>query len=467
MTPASAGHDGRAGHVTSAGNTGIPRHSPNLRPPRMSRSYPAPSLVGSLIASLWLGCAAMPAHAELSANVMADVHALAQKEQQPLLDTLRDLVSIESGSKDVEGLNQIAQRVAGQLKQLGGTVEILEPTDVYRLDDTPEKIGPAVHAVFKGTGSKKIMLIAHMDTVYLKGMLKDQPFRIDGDKAYGLGIADDKQGVALILHTVALLQKLSFRDYGTLTVLTNGDEEISSPGWRSTITRFAADQDVVFSFEGGGTDGTLRLATSGIGSAYLTVQGKSSHAGSRPEGGVNALYELSHQLLQMKDLSKPEQGLKLNWTVSKAGTNRNVIPAEATAQADARALKVADFDELEKTLQEKIKNHLLPESKVELKFEVRRPPLEANDASRRVAAHGKTIYEEIGLPLKVDEKATGGGTDAAFAALKTSGAVVEGMGLSGFGAHSNDAEYVQLNSIVPRLYLTTRMIMDLSTGKLK
>ncbi|WFU69608.1 M20/M25/M40 family metallo-hydrolase [Bradyrhizobium sp. CB2312] len=429
----------------------------------MLRSHPAPSFIVSLFASLWLASAATVAHAE----PVADVQALAQKEQQPLLDTLRDLVNIETGSRDIEGLNVIAGRVADQLKQLGGTVEILQPTDIYRLDDTPEKIGPAVHAVFKGTGTRKIMLIAHMDTVYLRGMLKDQPFRIDGDKAYGLGIADDKQGVALILHTVAMLQKLNFRDYGTLTVLTNGDEEISSPGWRSTITKFASDQDVVFSFEGGGTDGTLRLATSGIGSAYLTVTGRSSHAGARPEGGINALYELSHQVLQMKDLSKPEQGLKLNWTVSKAGTNRNVIPAEATAQADARALKVSDFDELEKALQEKIKSHLLPDSKVELKFEVRRPPLEANDASRRMAAYGKTIYEEIGLPLKVDEKPTGGGTDAAFAALKTKGAVVEGMGLSGFGAHSNDAEYVMIGSIVPRLYLTTRMIMDLSNGKVK
>ena len=127
--------------------------------------------------------------------------------------------------------------------------------------------------------------------------------RIDGDKAYGLGISDDKQGIALIIHTVALLQKLNFKDYGTLTVLINGDEEISSPGWRSTITRVAAEQDVVLSFEGGGTDGTLRLATSGIGAAYLTVQGKASHAGAKPEDGVNALYELSHQLLQMKDLS--------------------------------------------------------------------------------------------------------------------------------------------------------------------
>lgn len=427
------------------------------------RPHSAPSFIRPLMASLALAFAATLAQAA----PVAEVHALAQKEQQPLLDTLRDLVHIESGSKDIEGLNQIAERIASQLKQLGGTVDVLQTSDIYRLDDTPEKVGPAVQAVFKGTGSKKIMLIAHMDTVYLKGMLKGQPFRIDGDKAYGLGISDDKQGIALIIHTVALLQKLNFKDYGTLTVLINGDEEISSPGWRSTITRVAAEQDVVLSFEGGGTDGTLRLATSGIGAAYLTVQGKASHAGAKPEDGVNALYELSHQLLQMKDLSKTDEGLKLNWTVSKAGTNRNVIPAEATAQADARALRVADFDGLEKSLQEKVKSKLLPASKVDVKFEVRRPPLEASDASRRVAGYGKVIYQELGMSLNVVEKATGGGTDAAFAALKTKGAVVEGMGLSGYGAHSNDAEYVQINTIVPRLYLATRMIMDISRDRVK
>ena len=429
----------------------------------LHRPHSVPSFVRPLMASLALAFAAAVAQAA----PVADVHALAQKEQQPLLDTLRDLVHIESGSKDIEGLNQIAERIASQLKQLGGTVDVLQTSDIYRLDDTPEKVGPAVQAVFKGKGSKKIMLIAHMDTVYLKGMLKGQPFRIDGDRAYGLGISDDKQGIALIIHTVALLQKLNFKDYGTLTVLINGDEEISSPGWRSTITRVAAEQDVVLSFEGGGTDGTLRLATSGIGAAYLTVQGKASHAGAKPEDGVNALYELSHQLLQMKDLSKTDEGLKLNWTVSKAGTNRNVIPAEATAQADARALRVADFDGLEKSLQEKVKSKLLPASKVDVKFEVRRPPLEASDASRRVAGYGKVIYQELGMSLNVVEKATGGGTDAAFAALKTKGAVVEGMGLSGYGAHSNDAEYVQINTIVPRLYLATRMIMDISRDRVK
>jgi len=429
-------------------------------PRRAAHAAAALFRISPLALALLLGTA--------QAAPQAPVLELAQKEQQPLLDTLRDLVQIESGSKDVEGVKKIADYVAGKLRAQGGKVEVIQPTDVYRLDDTPEQVGPMVHAEFKGKGTSRIMLIAHMDTVYLPGMLKDQPFRIDGDKAYGLGIADDKQGVALILHTVELLKKRGFDDYGTLTVLINGDEEISSPGARSTITRLGAEQDAVFSFEGGGTDGSLRLATSGIGAAYLQVKGKASHAGAKPEDGVNALYELSHQLLQLKDLSRPEQGLKLNWTVAKAGTNRNVIPAEATAQADARALRVADFTALEKAMHDKVGHKLLEASKVELKFEVRRPPLEASEAARKLARHAQGIYgDELKLPMKVMDKATGGGTDAAFAALKAKGAVIEGFGLSGYGAHSNDAEYVQVNTIAPRLYLAVRMIEDLSRGQVK
>ena len=132
---------------------------------------------------------------------MAAVHEAAQAERQAMLDTMRDLVGIESGSKDVEGVERIAALVRDRLAALGGKAEIIQPAQVFRLDDTPEKVGPMVRAEFLGSGDKKIMLIAHMDTVYRNGMLKDQPFRIDGDKAYGLGIADDKHGVAAIIHT--------------------------------------------------------------------------------------------------------------------------------------------------------------------------------------------------------------------------------------------------------------------------
>ncbi|BEP47885.1 MULTISPECIES: M20/M25/M40 family metallo-hydrolase [Variovorax] len=399
----------------------------------------------------------------------ARIASLAAKEKLALLETLKELVSIESGSRDLEGLEKISDLIAAKFKAMGGEVELVDTSaEAYRMEDTPEKIGRAVRATFKGTGKKKIMLIAHMDTVYTVGMLDKQPFRVEGDKAYGLGIADDKQGVAVITHTVAMLQALKFKDYGTLTVLINGDEEISSPGSRALITRLGSEHDAVLSFEGASVkEDKLSLATAGIASVSLNVTGKASHAGSAPELGVNALYELSHQILQMRDLSDPATGLKMNWTISRSGSNRNVIPASATAGADVRVLKVSDYDRIEQQVQERVKKQLIPEAKVAMKFERRRPPLEATDASLALAKHAQQIYkDELGRPLGADDKVAGGGTDAAFAALKTKAPVVERFGLQGFGAHSADAEYVLVDSIEPRLYLATRMVMDLSRSKI-
>jgi glutamate carboxypeptidase len=408
------------------------------------------------------------AAAAASAQPVETVLAQARANKQPLLETLKEVVQIESGSRDKEGLDRLSELIAGKLKALGGEVRFIEATDVYKMEDTPEQIGRMVHATFKGKGTKKIMLIAHMDTVYVRGMLDKQPFRVDGDKAYGLGIADDKQGVATIIHVVKMLRDLKFDEYGTLTVLINGDEEISSPGSRSTITRMGAEHDATLSFEASRAESDkLSLATAGIASVTLNVRGRASHAGSSPHLGINSLYELSHQILQTRDLSDPKTGLKMNWTISKAGLNRNVIPPEAQAMADVRVLKVADYDRIEREVREKITKQLVPEAKVEMIFERRRPPLEAFDASKAMAGHAKVIYKELGKDLVVDAVAEGGGTDAAFAALKTKNAVVERFGLQGFGAHSTNAEYVVVSSIEPRLYLATRLIMDLSQGKVR
>lgn len=422
--------------------------------------FPHRKFLLGVVCAAWLGTALAAPDTRIA--------ALAAKEKPALLDTLKELVSIESGSRDLDGLEKISDLIAAKFKALGGEVELIDPSaEAYRMEDTPEKIGRVMRATFKGSGTKKIMLIAHMDTVYTVGLLNRQPFRVEGDKAYGLGIADDKQGVAVITHTVAMLQALKFREYGTLTVLINGDEEISSPGSRALLTRLGGEHDAVLSFEGASIkDDKLSLATAGIASVTLNVTGKASHAGSAPELGVNALYELSHQILQMRDLSDPATGLKMNWTISKSGSNRNVIPAAATASADVRVLKVADYDRIEQQVNERVKKQLIPEAKVELKFERRRPPLEATAASIALAKHAQQIYTgELGRPLGADDKAAGGGTDAAFASLKTKAPVIERFGLQGFGAHSADAEYVLIDSIEPRLYLATRMVMDISRGK--
>ena len=219
--------------------------------------------LGYLQVCLLFAVAGMAAHA--LGQMREPVLSLAKKEKPALLETLKQIVSIETGSRDYEGLTKLAGVIAGKLKDLGGQVELVEPSNVYKMEDTPEKIGKMVRATFTGTGTKKILLIAHMDTVYPRGMIAQQPFRLEGDRAYGLGISDDKQGVAVILHTLAILKAMNFRDYGTLTVLINADEELSSPGSRSLITKSGAEHDATFSLESSRAESDkLSLATSGI-----------------------------------------------------------------------------------------------------------------------------------------------------------------------------------------------------------
>ncbi|MFN7086560.1 MAG: glutamate carboxypeptidase [Burkholderiales bacterium] len=417
----------------------------------------------ALAVCLWIATVA-------AAQPVEPLASLVKQAQPAVLATMKELVEIESGSADRQGLDRIAELIAARLKALGGRVELIEPGDeIYRMFDTPERIGKMVRATFTGSGAKKILLLAHMDTVYPRGMLAQQPFRIEGDKAWGLGIADDKHGIAMILHALSILQAMPFRDYGTLTVLINGDEEVSSPGSRHLITKLGGEHDAVLSFEGGGGPNVdqIRLATSGIAAATITVRGRASHAGAAPERGVNSLYELAHQVLQARDLSRPEVGTHVNWTLARAGIVRNMIPPGAQAQADIRVDRVADLDGIEQTLRERIRNKLLPDAGVELEFERRRPPLQASDASRVLGAHAAKIYAELGRKLAVRDRPTGGGTDAAFAALATKAPVVEGFGLRGFGSHSTNAEYVLIDSIEPRLYLAVRTIMDLAQDKVR
>jgi glutamate carboxypeptidase len=121
---------------------------------------------------------------------------------------------------------------------------------------------------------------------------------------------------------------------------------------------------------------------------------------------------------------------------------------------------VASWDEIERRVRERVKKTLVPDTKVDVVVERRRPPLEATDASRQLAARAQKIYAEFGRKLQVSTEGSGGATDAALAALETKAPVIEGLGLLGDGAHSNDAEYILLSSLEPRLYLLARLIMN-------
>ncbi len=419
-------------------------------------------LVTTVVAAVLSLSALSAAHAQSPATVQAKV----AEHVQPLLGTLKELVSIESGSRDLEGLAKIAGVVAERLKAAGMTVQVLP---AKAPDFHPQlkgaTVGSMVYATRTGTGKRKVLLIAHMDTVYTKGMGAKQPFRVEGDKAWGLGISDDKGGVALALHTAQLLDQLGFKDYAQLGVLINADEEIGSPGSGAFISQLGSEYDAVFSFEGAGfQEDYVRLATSSIAIVEMKVTGKASHAGSSPERGRNALYEMSHQILKSRNFGDPDKGLKINWTVANSGETRNVIPASAQAVADVRSLTNEDLDLMEKQLRESIKDKLIPDTTIEINFYRSRPAFVANAVSRTLAQHAQKVYKELGRQLGVRDRTTGGGTDAAFAGLRPKGGVLESFGLRGYGSHSNDDEYIFIDAIAPRLYLSTRMVMDAGSG---
>ena len=396
------------------------------------------------------------------------LQAKATEQVQPLLESLKSLVAIESGSRDLEGLAQMSEWLAKRLQASGMTVQVL-PTQApaFHPQLKGAKLGAMVYATRAGTGKRRVLLIAHMDTVYPRGMGAKQPFRSDGDKAYGLGISDDKGGVAVILHTLDVLNATGFKDYAELGVLINADEEIGSPGSGAFITQKGSEYDAVLSFEGGGFDqDAVRLATSSIAIVEMKITGKASHAGGNPEGGRNALYEMAHQILKTRNYGENDKGLKINWTVGNSGETRNVIPASATAIADVRSLSNEDLDRLEARLREAIKDKLIPDTQIDLDFYRSRPAFNANAVSRVLAGHAQRAFKDIGLPLEIRDRATGGGTDAAFAGLRPKGGVLESFGLRGFGAHSNDNEYIFISSIAPRIYLATRMVIDIGNGSL-
>lgn len=380
----------------------------------------------------------------------------ATAEQPAVVKTLEQLVNIETGTGNAEGMAAAGQYLEGRLKALGFSVT--------RHKAAGDVVGDNLVGTLQGKGGKRVLLIAHMDTVYLKGMLAKAPFRIDANKAYGPGIADDKSGNAVILHTLALLKARGFQDFGSITVLFNTDEEKGSFGSRELIQAEAAKADYVLSFEPTlGDSESFTLGTSGIAYVQADIKGKASHAGAAPEQGVNALVEASDLVRRTLDIDDKAKGLRFNWTIAKAGAVSNIIPDSATLNADVRYAKTEDFDAAMKTLQERAQQKKLPAAEVAVNVLRGRPAFNAGDPGKALVDKAAGYYREAGGKIAIEER-TGGGTDAAYAALSGK-PVIESLGLPGYGYHSDKAEYVLIDAIPRRLYMAARLVMDLGQGQ--
>lgn len=380
--------------------------------------------------------------------------AAATAEQPALVQTLQRLVEIETGTGHAEGLAALADLLEAELKALGAQVQ--------REKAAGPVAGENVIARLPGRpGIPRLLLLAHMDTVYPKGTLAKSPFRVEGARAYGPGIADAKGGIAVVLHALRLLKARGGAALGEIVVLFNPDEERGSFGSRERIQALAAEADHVLSFEPttAGREG-LTLGTSGIAYVTATVKGRAAHAGAAPELGVNALVEAADLVLRTQDLDDRARGLRFNWTVAKAGTVSNIVPDEAVLNADVRYFRNEDLEPLMQRLQTAAQRTRLPGAEVTVRMERGRPAFDAGPQGRALAQRAVAIYAEVGGALALVER-TGGGTDAAYAALSGK-PVLESLGLPGAGYHSTQAEYVDLSAVPRRLYLAARLIAELA-----
>lgn len=375
----------------------------------------------------------------------------AEAEQKSYLATVKQLVDIDTGTGQAPGLKEVSALLVERLKALGAEVKITPASP---------SAGDNIVGTFKGTGSKNFLLMVHYDTVFGPGTAAKRPFKLDSERAYGPGVADAKGGVAMILHSLKLLQDQKFKEFGTLTVLFNPDEETGSSGSKAAIAELARQHDYVFSYEPPDKD-AVTVATNGINGVLLDVKGKSSHAGSAPEAGRNAAIELAHQMLQLKDLGDPAKGTTVNWTLIKAGEKRNIIPSSASAEADMRYSDPAESDRVLADGQRILAKKLVEGTEVTLRLEKGRPPLAKNPGTDQLAKTAQALYSKIGR--NIEPIAMRFGTDAGYAYVPGSAkpAVLETMGVVGAGLHADD-EYIELSSIAPRLYLTVALITQLS-----
>lgn len=389
---------------------------------------------------------ALPAY---SAEPHKQIQADAEQYKDQALKLLERLVNIDSGSGYEPGLTQVRDIAVDELKQLGFSIQLV-----------PDKAANSSHVVatLKGTGKAKILLMAHMDTVFKEGSAAERPFHIKDGRAYGPGVMDDKGGIVAGIYALKVLKNQGFKDYAQITFLLDASEETGSDAASELIRTTAKGHDVTLNLEPGRPADGLVVWRKGSATAVVEVKGKAAHAGVAPELGRNAAMEVAHQILQLGKLGDEEKKTTINFTVLKAGDRTNVIPDQATAKADVRAALPEEFDRIEKDLARVSADKLIPETEVKTTLQRGLPPMPQTAESDKLVAIAQGIYGELGKTLTIE--GSGGAADASLSA-GVGTPTLDGFGIVGGNIHTSE-EYAEVESVVPRVYLLSRMIMELA-----
>ncbi len=364
-----------------------------------------------------------------------------------LLEFIEALVAIESPSDDPSAVNRCGAELAARLSGIGGAVSTIASTTA----------GDHLRVSF-GEGSSQLLLLGHFDTVWPVGQLARMPMRREAGKLYGPGVFDMKAGIGLAaLATRAVLAHRELHDTRIVMVWTT-DEEIGSTTSRALIEAEAAKSRAVMVFEPSLPGGALKTSRKGVGQFEIVATGVSAHAGLDPGKGVSAIRELARQVLAIDALQDPANGVTLTVGTIAGGTRANVVPAEARAVIDARAITRADAERVQGAMHALTAQ--LPGASLAVTGGFDRPPLERTPGVVALFEQARAVAAEIGVTL--EEGSAGGGSDGNFtAALGIP--TLDGFGAVGDGAHAIH-EHVDIAALSPRAATIAGLLARLSRG---
>jgi glutamate carboxypeptidase len=392
-------------------------------------------------------CAALAVSPAIAAPRNDKVQAAAEASRADFLDLLGKIVDIDSGTGDVSGGAKVTELLAGRLKAFGGDTHY-EPAEAKGLPDN-------LVAVFHGSGKGRILIIAHADTVFGPGTVAQRPFRMDGTKAYGPGVGDEKAGVVNAVTALKILHDLGFKNFATITLLIETSEERGSIGTTKLIRALAAQHDVEFNMEPGDPPDALTVWRKGSTVVIIHVKGRAAHAGMAPQDGRNAATGLIHQIDRIAGVVPLSgNGPTLNLTVLKAGERSNIIPDDAEALFSLRVRQPGQREEILAKLNAAMEP--TPDTQVSVTADPGYPPLIETPAVDALADRAQAIYAELGKTLA---RSGNGGASESAVAQSVGTPALDGLGLVGGDFHT-DHEWIDLNSLTPRLYLFTRLLME-------
>ncbi|WP_331722136.1 M20 family metallopeptidase [Alkalithermobacter thermoalcaliphilus] len=306
-----------------------------------------------------------------------------------------------------------------------------------------------------------MLLLGHMDTVFQDGTVQKRPFGIEDDKAFGLGIIDMKADITSIYFALKVIDILYKDDVKTIQILFNSDEEISSVYSRELIENISKDSDCVLVLEACRQNGDVVTSRKGIGKYKIRVKGKSSRAGGNLKKGANSIIELCHKLIQISNLTNYETGTTVNVGLIKGGSASNTVPAYSDAVIDVRICTLEQAQKIDENIRKIANEVYIKGTSTIVEGGIKRPPMERKEENVKLYKIAKKIGEELGM--SIGEASTGGGSDANFTSA-LSIPTLDGLGPTGGGVHTED-EYINLNSIIPRTALLTKLIKILSENQ--